>query len=317
VFIDLPIARYRFTARLHSPLRLPGYAGSLLRGQFGRALRHLACLTRQPRCDACPLQSTCPYACIFEALPPAAHELQMFNAIPNAYVIEPPPLGTNELAAQQDLVFHMVVTGAARAQLALLVYAWQRALAHGLGKQRTQADLLQVEWIDAAELAHPVWSAAEPRMLEHPAVLTPPRAPAHLQALQLHIHTPLRLQRQGRPLPPEQLNARSLVAALARRIALVLEFHATQAQWGAQVPQLVQMAAALSEQRDLRWFDWIRYSSRQQQEMSLGGVLGHWTLHGPRTELQALWPWLHLGQWLHVGKNATMGMGGYSLQALN
>ena len=27
-----------------------------------------------------------------------------------------------------------------------------------------------------------------------------------------------------------------------------------------------------------------------------------------------LLPWLWLGQWLHVGKNATMGMGGYALQ---
>ena len=33
-----------------------------------------------------------------------------------------------------------------------------------------------------------------------------------------------------------------------------------------------------------------------------------------RLRLAALWPWLWLGQWLHVGKNATMGMGGYALQ---
>jgi hypothetical protein len=44
--------------------------------------------------------------------------------------------------------------------------------------------------------------------------------------------------------------------------------------------------------------------------MTLGGVLGAWTLHGP---LAPFLPWLHLGQWLHLGKNATMGMGGYRL----
>jgi CRISPR/Cas system endoribonuclease Cas6 (RAMP superfamily) len=47
--------------------------------------------------------------------------------------------------------------------------------------------------------------------------------------------------------------------------------------------------------------------------MTLGGVMGHWTLHGSAEALAALWPWLWLGQWLHVGKNATMGMGGYAL----
>ena len=35
----LPIARYRFTARLRQGVRLPDYAGSLLRGQFGAGER--------------------------------------------------------------------------------------------------------------------------------------------------------------------------------------------------------------------------------------------------------------------------------------
>ena len=83
---ELPIARYRFTARLRQNLRLPDYAGSLLRGQFGAALRHLACMTRQTVCGGCPLQASCPYTRIFEALPPQGHALQAFSAIPNAYV---------------------------------------------------------------------------------------------------------------------------------------------------------------------------------------------------------------------------------------
>ncbi|MBS0505962.1 MAG: CRISPR system precrRNA processing endoribonuclease RAMP protein Cas6 [Proteobacteria bacterium] len=36
------------------------------------------------------------------------------------------------------------------------------------------------------------------------------------------------------------------------------------------------------------------------------------TLHGDLAPFAEL---LHLGQWLHVGKNATMGLGGYRLMA--
>ena len=54
----LPIARYRFSARVVDALALPPYAGSLLRGQFGAALRQLACMTRQPSCGGCPLRDT-------------------------------------------------------------------------------------------------------------------------------------------------------------------------------------------------------------------------------------------------------------------
>ena len=42
--------------------------------------------------------------------------------------------------------------------------------------------------------------------------------------------------------------------------------------------------------------------------MTLGGVLGQWRIEG---ELGPIAHWLWLGQWLHAGKNATMGLGGY------
>lgn len=61
---------------------------------------------------------------------------------------------------------------------------------------------------------------------------------------------------------------------------------------------------------DLRWFDWGRYSQRQQQEMQLGGLLGSVQLQGNLAPFAEL---LHQGQWLHVGKNASLG--GYRLTA--
>ena len=81
---------------------------------------------------------------------------------------------------------------------------------------------------------------------------------------------------------------------------------------GASHPEeLVREAEALRQRSALHWQDWSRFSSRQQREMTLGGVLGEWTLEG---DLSRLFPWLWLGQWLHVGKNATMGMGRYEIQ---
>nr|WED69497.1 CRISPR system precrRNA processing endoribonuclease RAMP protein Cas6 [Pectobacterium colocasium] len=38
-------------------------------------------------------------------------------------------------------------------------------------------------------------------------------------------------------------------------------------------------------------------------------MIGDVTLHG---ELTPLWPWLWLGQWLHVGKTAASGWGAIS-----
>ena len=313
----LPLARYRFTARVQQPLALPDYAGSLLRGQFGAALRFVACMTRQPTCHGCPLLQTCPYTRIFEAPPPARgeHTLQDFSQIPNPYVMEPPTPGAGLLAAGDEFQFHLVLVGHAVDQLALVVFALQRALSAGLTRARVPANLIQVDWIHAQGAAQPVWTHAQATLAAHPATLQIPDAPSGMDAITLHIHTPLRLQHQGHPLRPDKLGPRALVAAVARRVALVMEFHAGQTEWGGQVPALVQMAETLHDQRDLHWHDWTRYSSRQQQEMTLGGVLGTWTLRGSPEVLSALWPWLWLGQWLHAGKNATMGMGGYTLES--
>lgn len=319
----LPIARYRFSARAVDALQLPHYAGSLLRGQFGAALRHLACMTRQPTCNNCPLRETCPYTRIFEAPAPAQHPLQRFSAIPNAYVAEPPPPvldkaqqdGDRWLQPGQELEFHMVLTGHALEQLPLVIVAWQRALAQGLTRNRSRLALEQVQWQDAADQLHPVWSAETPRIQPHAASLHIPPLPETARGLLLRIHTPLRLQHQGRPLRPQQLSAPTLISAVARRASLVLEFHAQQTHWGTQVPATTAQANQLSDQRDLHWFDWVRYSSRQRQEMALGGVIGDWHVHGPQAVLASTWPWLWLGQWLHIGKNASMGLGGYTLHA--
>jgi len=60
----------------------------------------------------------------------------------------------------------------------------------------------------------------------------------------------------------------------------------------------------------LTWVDWSRYSNRQHQKMTLGGLMGKIILTG---ELAPFVPMLYLGQWLHFGKNATFGMGRYQL----
>jgi hypothetical protein len=305
----LPVARYRFTVRLRADLTLPEFSGSLLRGQFGAALRRSACITRAKSCEGCPLLATCPYPAIFETPAPADHPLQKFSAVPNPYVIEPPPLGTRFVAAGESLSFGMVLVGRALDQLPLIVYALQRAFGRGIGPQRAAGDLEDIVYEDADGEATWIWDRDAARVLPHAPRLVLPSFGVVRQA-RLAIDTPLRLQENSRPLHGRDLSPRRLVTALVRRAALLFEFHAGRPGFGAGAGEVAHHAEQLAQQHDLAWHDWTRYSSRQRQAMTLGGVLGTWTLHG---DLAPLVPWLWLGQWLHVGKNATMGMGAYRL----
>jgi hypothetical protein len=302
----LPLMRYRFTFRMEEELRLPEYAGSLLRGAFGAALRRTACMTGAATCAGCPLTRTCPYPAIFETPAPPVHALQRFSNVPNPYVVEPPEFGRRRVGAGETLSFHMVLVGRALAQLPLITHALRRVFAHGIGPARARGSLIDVE---AGEAPESVWDAAEASIEPHPQALSLPELPRN-GAITLRISTPLRLQHQGRPVRPEGLQPRTLFTALLRRASLLLELHAGLPPVGDEATRLAVSAARLTDERRLEWKDWTRFSSRQKQEMTLGGVVGEWTIMG---ELDELLPWFWLGQYLHVGKNATMGMGGYSL----
>lgn len=308
----LPVARYRFTAVAEADLVLPEYAGSLLRGAFGAALRRSACMTGLQACNACPLYRTCPYPAIFETPPRPTPLPQQFTQVPNPYVVEPPPAGTRRVPTGGTLEFHMVLVGAeALRQLPLIVHAWQRALRHGLGQARVPSRLAGVQWVGEGGAAEPVLDAASSQVREHVATVSVPPVPPGLHRLHLQVHTPLRLQRDGHALGPRELDARTLLLAALRRATLMLHLHAGLQDTPGADTLLTAVDTIRDDRSGLRWRDWTRYSSRQRREMTLGGVVGRWGLDG---DLAAAWPWLWLGQWLHLGKNATMGLGGYRLE---
>ena len=237
---NIPLARYRLSAVMRAGVRLPGYAGSLLRGQFGAALRQVACMTRQPTCAGCPLLNTCPYTRVFEAPPSPAHDLQKFSNIPNAYVMEP-PLTTPELAppdlrAGDPLVFHMVLAGAAIAQLPLIVFAWQRALAQGLTRDRAPADLHRVDWLDSDGAAHCIWEASAPTLLAHGATIMKPPDFSNLgvaESKALAVSNSLLGQRPGgQPNAPADqlaLEAFEFTAQISPDLSAIAEWIATHA----------------------------------------------------------------------------------------
>jgi hypothetical protein len=285
---------------------LPEYAGSLLRGQFGAALRRTACMTGAKTCGGCPLLRTCPYPPIFETPAPAAQVAKKYSQVPNPFVIEPPPFGTRCVARAEALEFGMVLVGRALDQLPLVAFALERAFSRGLGNKRVPGHLEDIVWQHTdGEVS--VWDPEQRRLLSHEPCIVVPSFDGCSRA-QLEIATPMRLPSQGHPLRPGEVTPRKLLTAILRRAGLLLDIHANRPGMTRDAPQVARRADSLADCRYLRWRDWTRYSSRQQAEMTLGGVVGSWEITG---DLGPLAAWLWLGQWLHAGKNATMGLGRY------
>lgn len=300
--LDPTTLRIDATLAATQPVHWPHFAGSALRGAFGRALRRAACVTGQPQCHGCPLRAQCAYGAVFD---PAAPEQPLHPSFQNGlprYLLQPPPLGAGQCLADHTKHFTLILLPGALPHQALIEHTLRAAVETELVKpgvfKLVQTNLSQTRL------------TAEP-----PAQLTlPPQAPARMA---LRWLTPVRLQQQGKPLfKPQQLDARTLVRAALRRQLQWQEICQTQpAADAAEVPLQAASLCTL-DIRHLQWHDLSRHSSSQNQHLPLGGLLGSATLLGPAHALQTLLPLLQLGEQLHIGKEIVMGLGRFQLGPL-
>lgn len=309
--VTLPVARYRLTFRVTETIHFPEYAGSMIRGAFGRALRKIACMTRQSDCKSCPLYRSCPYTAIFETPPPEGEALQKFSQIPNAYVIEPPAWGKRVVEVGEELSFGLILFGRARDQLALVIFALQRAFKYDVGHGK--ADLLTVYRVGlkAVDNCHEqlVYMPTMERVVAHDQTTTL-NTPLG-DEVTIRLITPMRIQKNGRPLGPEAITPRAVLITLIRRVTL-LSYYQNGEPVELDFTALAKETDSVAMVVDLGWKDWTRYSSRQKQTMSLGGVIG-------TIKFQHLSPLLRVflasGTLTHIGKNASFGMGRYVIES--
>ena len=297
----LPISRYRVTFQAVTPIRLPPYAGSALRGAFGHALKAVACLSaarHRGECR-CAVTSPCLYRQLFEPfavqfVPDASLQAdklpERLERPPPPLIIEPVTQGV-DLATGDQGTFHLVVFGrAAHLQLPVIQLAWQHALMRGIGMQNEAGLRGQATLTEFA-------------LLDQPADCINPSDTMHL-----HLLTPTRLQRLGQWVSPDDLTASTLLWAVIWRQRLMVRLYGDPATLAPLPETLAHEFGAVTLQQRLVWHHWTRYSNRQKQTMSLGGLCGHLLLGGLSDALSRD---LYYGQWLHVGKNSLFGLGQY------
>jgi hypothetical protein len=101
-----------------------------------------------------------------------------------------------------------------------------------------------------------------------------------------------------------------LIRTLLRRLSNLAYFHC-----GTELDLNFRGLITAAEQietvhSDLRWYDWERYSARQDTRMKLGGFVGKVTYRG---DLQPFLPLLRLGEFVHIGKGTSFGLGKYMI----
>ena len=133
----------------------------------------------------------------------------------------------------------------------------------------------------------------------------------HNKKITISLLSPLRLRFDGRI--TDKIEFHILIRNLLRRISSLSYFHCGE-KLELDFKGFVEKAVAVKlVKSDTQWFDWKRYSTRQEEWMSLGGVTGTVSYEGNLSEFMTL---LNLGEYVHVGKGTSFGLGKYEIREI-
>lgn len=308
---------YDFHIRARQPLVLPPYKGATLRGGFGHAFRRIACALRRKTCPECLLRSHCVYSYVFETPVPAGSTvLPAQTQAPRPYILKPPQETRQDYEPGETLCFGLALVGRAAAYLPYFIYAFEELGNLGIGRGKGKFELLEVRrrGTDRADTANGVVyrSGQQDMVTAGPATVwrDMPHPAARSDTLRLRFLSPTRLVHQGR-MATEELPFGVFMRALVRRITLLSYFHCGRRHEVPDWPAFTDRAEAIdSLSENLRWYDWERYSNRQQARINMGGLVGEVVYQGDFTPF---WPYLALGEQVHVGKGGSFGLGRYEI----
>lgn len=281
----LNIFHYRLL--LQTQDRVPGYyLGSAWRGAFGHALLAL---------------DESAYRQVFEVKPPTGMNETFGQTPPQPYVLSPSQyISGMDRTAWLELDF--VLMGPAHAHINTCIDALQIASRNIVGCKFSSLQIFHY---------HPSNGFA-PFEKSMARAITAESAPSPAVTAYFELQHPLRLRnREGKNLCQNEMNAPDWSMATVRRLRQ-LEACYGIAEIDHQPAVMQTLCNSLRfESASFKWQDQSRHSQRQERDVPLGGVIGNASLKGDG--LHKLWPTLWLGQWLHTGKGAVMGMGRYSL----
>lgn len=288
-----------------APFNAPAYAGSMLRGAFGAALKRTVCVMRLRDCEGCPLERACVYTTLFETRPPVeAGVMRLYQRAPQPFVLgasgTPPDAPTVRRAPGERLVVSVRLFGDAVGAAPFVLRAFKDAGQRGFGSARTPHALMVAR--DGSGTT--VWRKGGAFAPVRPDKTIPAPLPDRTR---WRIITPMRLKREGKLLTPDTLTAGDIVMAVVRRLGLLATFFGDKP---VDMDFRALKAAARQSRLDeatLSWRELVRRSSRQKATLSMGGIVGDTVVDlGGDAGLAAALAWAPL---IHVGKGASMGLG--------
>lgn len=319
-FAGFSLHHLRFHLEPRGVLQMPALnKGNVIRGGFGSTFRRLVCHSNCRDPESCDLRFVCPHTAVFHPfVPEGSEKISRNRDIPRPFVLKP-PLETKETYLRDErLSFDLVVVGKAKDYLPYFIVTFKELSHAGLGRGRTACELSSVEAIPAHGEPATVYSSSDnmvrpPRdTIRWPDLLSNGGPQKNVRKIKLKFLTPTALKVDGRLV--ERPVFSHVLKRLRDRVNALSYFYCGQGldidfkAFGDMADKVVTI-----EDRTC-WVNSARYSKRRDVEHDLSGFIGEASFEG---ELEPFIPYLSLGEYLHVGKNAVFGSGWFRIEEID
>lgn len=307
----LPLAEYCFTYRAIDDVTLPPFSGSLWHGVFGRALRSQVCIASKSECERCMLLHGCDYAYLFHGpRPPKSILMRSYNTIPVPHIMRIKNSEEESVITKgKEFSVSMVLVGESNQRIAVVIRAMLEVGMAGFGKKRAKARLVEVSQTGVEALTKLIMSQARMYQNSQPSIALLPPMPNQLR---MTFVTPYK--QSANKEKNHDFELKKMMMTVVRRVSLLKYFYTGEVleENFKQLKEKAEMVTPIAV--EMNWCKQKRYSARAQKTMDTSGWLGSIDL--PLADIEQFWPYLYLGQWLHIGKNSSMGFGRYELMVI-
>lgn len=312
--------QFEFTIQALNTVEFSSFSGPALRGGFGDILKKLTCHTGLQDCTGCPSFRDCPFTKIFNIAPPIddAH-FKNETQVPRPFIFE--AVRERTISHGQKATFRLGLVGAAIEHLPYFVLCFQQLGKIGIGKGRGKFKLMSVLSIDPIGKTLPIriFDSSENILylkksiaVELSELDSTESTLMSTNGIRIVFDSPTHLNRRGEA-ADQSPSFEQLIRGILRR------YSDLAALYGPGRPeldyrQIVEKSKAICLKRsDLTFSRAKSFSHRKNALTPVDGLLGSIEYEGDVTPFLN---YLMLGQWLHVGKQATFGMGQYHVECI-
>lgn len=313
------IAFYRFILKLTTPIKLPPYSSSSFRSAFSEVFKRLTCSLVGEKCAICTKRSDCIYFQIIENSDELSTlKLNRFRNPPKPFIIELPMYSKPEfLDAGQEFTLNLILFGKILKYFPYFVIAFKELGKIGFDQRNGKYTIRSINGINLVTQEYKeLYSFMNEEIINqnvafnltdflHQNQITD----RQIKNLVIEFVSPTRIKSTGAFGNP--LGFKIFIQTILTRITNIAYSYCEQTKL-LNFRDLVNQALKVEFRKDIK-LPIDKTPTSATIKMFLGGYLGHIVYQG---DLNQFWPWLKVGELIHVGKNCAFGLGKFTVSSI-